>query len=174
MHCRVDSWVDERNFVSDIVLAQSEALKVLCAEGSIRSICDTRGEAYAAYYPAFPAELGLKSGQKWCGIHAHGGADKTLQLAQTSHETWRAQFRAQAAKSLSMRIVLCPGHGPSTAGDATGDVHTCVKWNVVMSSTFEGRLLELTGAWSPIRTSQLSCLARSSARFRRSAQCNRF
>ena len=164
IHCRVDKCNDESNRVYRVTSAQSEASRVLCAEGSTKRISDSRGEAYVVHHPAFPAELGLQSGQKWFGVHTHGGEAATKSLAESRLQRWTSQFRDKATKSLTMNIVLCAGDECSAVGAQTGDVHTCSEWSVIRSESFEGRLVHETGVWAPAHSSEtetLACIVRS-------------
>ena len=142
------------------MLAQSEVSQILCAEGSVRTVSDSRGDAFIVRHPAFPAELGLKSGQKWFGIHQHGGEEATRQLVESSLERWKSQFRAKSNQSLLMNVVLCSDSECSAVGAQTGEVHTCSAWNVIPSDSFEARLMEQSGAWAPGHSSEIDNIAR--------------
>ena len=160
VHCRVDECLDEANRVYKVLLSQSEASQVLCAEGMVRRVSDSRGDAYVVHHPAFPAELGLQSGQKWFSLHTHGGEDATKMLAETSLQRWTTQFRDRAIASLTMTVALNNSAECSVNGAQTGDVHTCSEWQVIRSDSFEGRLLHETGVWAPAHSSETQSLAR--------------
>ena len=164
VHCRVEACLDEAAHVYRVTLAQTEVSRILCCDGRIRRVSDTRGDAYVVYHPAFPAEFGLQSGQKWFSVHSHGGDDAAKRLAETSLQRWTSQFRQKAIASLSVTIALSSEGQCSAVGAQTGEVHTCSEWAVIRPDSFDGRLLQQSGVWSPEHSSQceaLACIVRS-------------
>ncbi len=162
--CKVSVCIDAVNRVYEVMFAQDEASKLLCANGVVKRVDDSRGVAYVAYHPAFPAELGLASGQKWFGVRVHGGEEKTKRLAESRLTTWRSQFILKAQQSLTAKISLCKDGECTAAGAQTGEVNTCVEWHAIPSDSFEGRLIEKTGVWSQTHASEsadLACIVRA-------------